>query len=93
MVTKMVHTKLNEAADDGPKEEWAKYGAKIDDFINDTIKRAKDLYEEGQDLLQDKEDLGSMKDAKFIYVSNRSSFLKGLIGTLSQRFEGFKREG
>lgn len=93
MVRKTIDKKLNEAADDGPKKEWAKYGSKVDDFINDTIEKAKKLHDEGEELLVDKEEVPQPDDVRFLYVSGRTGFLKGLIGTLAQRYEGFKREG
>jgi len=92
LVREEVKRHLTEAVDDEPREDWAKFGKKIDDFINDTIEECDKLFKEGEDLLYDKEDDKDGGDDKFRFISSRLGFLKNARNKLAQRFEGLRRE-
>ena len=94
-IRKIVRKRLDEAMDDGPTEDWAKYGKEVDDFINETMNKADELRNKGEKLLfgEDLEkEMGLVRGKKFNFVSMRTGFLKRLVGQLSQRFESMKRE-
>jgi len=88
---------LREAVDSEPNADWAKYGVKVDEFINETIKEATKLYDEGEEMLfgenkqQDKHDVNKSAE-RYEYVSERLAFCKQLIGKLSQRFEALRKQ-
>ncbi len=92
LIAEEVKKKLTEAIDSEPREPWAKFGKKIDDFINDTIEECDKLFKEGEDILYDKEDDTDGGDDKFRYLSARLGFLKNARNKLAQRFEGLRRE-
>ena len=92
IVSAAVSKNLTEAVDDLPREDWAKFGKKVDDFINDTIEKCDTLFKEGEDILYDKEDDKEGGDDKFRFISSRLGFLKSARNKLAQRFEGLRRE-
>ena len=92
LVLEQVKTALTEATDDQPRESWAKFGKKVDDFINDTIEKCDTLFKEGEDILYDKEEDTDGGDDKFRFISSRLAFLKNARNKLAQRFEGLRRE-
>ena len=92
LVVQEVRKRLTEAVDDPPREDWAKFGKKVDDFINDTIEKCDSLFKEGEDILYDKEDDDEGGDDKFRFISSRLGFLKSARSKLAQRFEGLRRE-
>ncbi len=92
LVKEEIKRTLAEAIDDPPKEDWAKFGKKVDDFINDMIEKCDKLHEEGEDMLYDKEDDTDGGDDKFRYISARLAFLKNARNKLAQRYEGLRRE-
>jgi len=77
--------------DHTPRTDWIAYGSKVDDFINDMIEEAHELYEEGQDLLY-KDGVDPGQHHKFVFLSSRLGFLKNLRYKLAQRYEGLQRE-
>jgi hypothetical protein len=83
---------LTEATDDVPEEDWVEFGSKVDDFINETVKKAHDLHEEGEKLLFDEEVVTTNQGEKYRYISSRMGFLKNLRYKLAQKFEGLRRE-
>jgi len=92
LVKEEIKRTLAEAIDDPPKEDWAKFGKKVDDFINDMIEKCDKLFEEGEEQLYDKEDDKDGGDDKFRYISARLAFLKNARNKLAQRYEGLRRE-
>lgn len=85
---------LTEAEDYEPREKWAKFGKKVDDFINDTIEKCDELFKEGEDMLYDDDDEEKKEggDEKYRYISSRLGFLKNAKAKLAQRYEGLRRE-
>lgn len=83
---------LTEAEDYEPREDWAKFGKKVDDFINDTIEKCDELFKEGEDMLYDDDDKKESGDDKYRYISSRLGFLKNAKAKLAQRYEGLRRE-
>ena len=55
MIKKIISNKLNEGFDQDAgtlPEGVAKYSKKVDDFIHKTIKEARDLHEEGEEIMK-----------------------------------------
>lgn len=92
LIRESVKKCLAEAADDPPREDWAKFGKKVDDFINDTIDKCDELFKEGEDLIYDEDDDKKDGDEKFRFISSRLGFLKSARNKLAQRFEGLRRQ-
>ena len=93
-LTELKKSFLIEAVEEERQEaDWAKYGSKVDDFINETIEKASKLHEEGEKLLFNEDFLKqSNRDEKYRHVSSRMGFLKNLQYKLAQKFEGLRRE-
>jgi hypothetical protein len=83
--------KLKEAVDSEPNADWAKYGLKVDKFLNETIEKATELYDEGEVLLFNDDQVNKTVE-RYDYVSTRLGFFKQLIGKLSQKFESFRKD-
>ena len=99
MVKKAVVARLNEAVDDEPSEVWVKYLKDVDDFINETIKKSKDLADKAEELQKDAREkdetanpLAARRGNIYDSVADRLGFLKGLTSKLSQKYEAWKTQ-
>ena len=80
----------------GADGEFYKYASKVDDFINDTMEKAQDLYDEGQELV--KADIlgghdSSVKAAeRNRYIQRRVGMLHRIKGAMVNAYETLRRE-
>jgi hypothetical protein len=91
LVKEAVIEHLKEAKDEPPSESWVKFGVKVDDFINDMVKKAEALTEEGKEILHS-DDTDTTESERYKYLSSRMGFLKNLSYKLAQKYEGLRRE-
>lgn len=94
IVKEEIQKTLREATDDRPSEPWAKFGEKVDDFINDMVEKCDELFKEGEKLLYEKDDDEKKKggDEMYRFISSRLGFLKNARNKFAQRYEGLRRE-
>ena len=84
------HSKLNESSDDST----VAYAKKVDAFIEETLKKAKDLAEEGNELVNPAEGRSFDKDQaeRNRFNMTRVGFLKRLSSGLAASWEALKRD-
>jgi len=93
MIKEALLQTLNEAVTDKnkePSEDWVKYISDVDDFVRETIEKAKDLVTKAEDLKtkEVEKDNGTsfVKDRRakeYQVVDHRMHFVKNLVTKLS----------
>lgn len=93
LIREAVSRKLQEAVTDKdkvPSEDWVKYISDVDKFVNETIEKAKELAEAGEDLKAkelkkdgNKSFVNDRRSKEYQVVDHRMNFVKNLVTKLS----------
>lgn len=94
MVRKAVAKKLNEAleANDIVPEDVAKYSKKVDEFMKKTIKEARELHDEGDEMMRSNILSSYEVQERNRFILHRVGFLNTLISGLMQKIEDMHRQ-
>lgn len=95
MVRKAISNRLNEADKDSSEsvpKDIAPYAKKVDKFIMDTIAEARQLHDEGDDMMRENPLSSYDVQERNRFLLYRVGFLNNLIANLIMRFEDSHRQ-